>query len=224
MKPYPVFLIGLERRRCVVVGGCTEAARKIEGLLECGAAVTVIAPAVPDRVRELAAGGHLEWIDRDFRAGDLLGAFLVIATAKEPRVRERIWSEASTAGALVNVVDDTAHCNFIAGSVVRRGALTVALSTAGCAPALAVRLRERLERELGPEYAAFLDLLSELREPLRRRFPDFEQRRAIWYELVDSDVLDHVRRGRSDLGRRRAGEVVRAAGSGRAAASPRAEV
>ncbi len=133
---------------------------------------------------------------------------MVIVEGREAGVNGRTWEEAQAEGTLINVMDDTEHCNFIAGSVLRQGALTVALSTSGCAPALAVRLRERLQRELGPEYAAFLELMSELRKPLAERYTDFEERRALWYELVDSDIIDHLRAGRPDLARQSAERIV----------------
>lgn len=207
MKVYPVFLIGLEKKRCVVVGGGSEAERKVEGLLDCEAAVTVIGPEITERLRGRAEDGTIAWIPKEYEPGDLRGAFLVIATGRDPEINERIWREAESEGALVNVVDDPPHCNFIAGSVVRRGPLAVAVSTSGCAPALAVRIRERFEREFGPEFASFLELLQELREPLAARYPDFEARRAVWYDLVDSDVIDLLREGRPDLARQRAAEI-----------------
>jgi siroheme synthase-like protein len=129
----------------------------------------------------------------------LKGACLVIAAEQEPATRSCIWEEARSEKALVNVTDDVEHCNFIAGSVVRRGRLTIAVSTNGCAPALAVRMRERLERELGPEYGEFLELLSSLREGMARQNSSFETRRELWYRLVDSDILDHLRAGRREL-------------------------
>jgi len=208
VKGYPVFLIGLDRRRCVVVGGDGEAERKVEGLLECDAAVTVIASRVTDRVRTLAFERRVIWLRRDYRAGDLKGAWLVIAAGQGPATRSCIWEEARAEQALVNVTDDVEHCNFIAGSIVRRGPLTIAVSTNGCAPALAVRMREWLERELGPEYGEFLELLSSLREDVARRYSSFESRRELWYRLVDSDVLDHLRSGRRDLAEGRIEQIL----------------
>ena len=208
MKGYPLFLIGLEKRRCIVVGGGPEAERKVEGLLECDAAPTVIAREVTDRIRSLAAERRLTWIERDYRRGDLQGAFLVIAEKRDSATNTRVWNEARSEGAVVNVMDDVEHCDFIAGSVVRRGPLTVAVSTGGCAPALAVRLRERLQRELGPEYATFLEMLRTVREPMTRRFPDFDERRARWYELVDSDIIEHLRAGRTELARGRLEQLI----------------
>jgi len=199
VKGYPVFLIGLDRRRCVVVGGDGEAQRKVEGLLECDARVTVIAARATDRIHALAALDELTWLERDYRSGDLEGALLVIVAEREPQLRARIRDDARAAGALVNVMDDAEHCDFIAGSVVRRGALTVAISTSGSAPAMAVRLRQRLERELGPELGEFLELMASVRDRVARRHSDFRRRRALWYRLVDSDVLEHLRQGRREV-------------------------
>ncbi len=94
MKGYPLFLIGLEKRRCIVVGGGPEAERKVEGLLECDAAPTVIAREVTDRIRSLAAERRLTWIERDYRRGDLQGAFLVIAEKRDSATNTRVWNEA----------------------------------------------------------------------------------------------------------------------------------
>ena len=106
------------------------------------------------------------------------------------------------------MVDDTPRCNFIAPSILRKGDLTIAISTSGKAPALAVRLKERLQRELGPEYDRFLELAGELREPLARHIPDFETRKALWYELVDSDILDVLAQGNNAAAREIISRVV----------------
>jgi siroheme synthase-like protein len=208
MKVYPVFLIGLERKRCVVVGGGPEAERKTLSLLERDANVTLIAPRVTPTLEQMASDGRVDWIRRDYAPGDLSGAFLVIATGGDEATREAIYREADGQQTLVNVVDDVPRCNCIAGSVVRRGPLSVAISTSGVAPALAVRLRERLERDLGEEYATLLDWLEPLRTEMVRMFPDAGERRAAWYRIVDGDVLDLLRSGETNLARRRLAELV----------------
>jgi uroporphyrin-III C-methyltransferase/precorrin-2 dehydrogenase/sirohydrochlorin ferrochelatase/precorrin-2 dehydrogenase/sirohydrochlorin ferrochelatase len=208
MKVYPVFLIGLERKRCVVVGGDPEAERKTLSLLEREANVTVIAPRVTPTLERLSSEGRVDWIRRDYARGDLSQAFLVIASGGDEATREAIYREADGQQTLVNVVDDVSRCNCIAGSVVRRGPLSVAISTSGVAPALAVRLRERLERELGEEYATLLDWLEPLRTEMVRMFPDAAERRAAWYRIVDGDVLDLLRSGETNLARRRLAELV----------------
>lgn len=208
MEVYPVFLTGLQTRRCMVLGGGVEAERKVRGLLDAHAAVTVISTEVTDQLRRWSETAAIKWLPRDYETGDLQGAFLVIACGHEPDMNRRIWAEAHATGALINVVDDVTHSNFIAGSIVRQGALILAISTSGCAPALAVRLRERFEREFGPEYAAFLDLMRELRAALAASDADFQARRARWYRLIDSDILELLREGQTDQARQRARTII----------------
>lgn len=184
MKVYPIFLNDLSGRRCVVFGGNHEAERKVRELLECGAVVTVISAGVEFDVDELEVG----WLRRDYRPGDLEGAFLAIAAETNPEKTRPIWEEAEARNVLFNAMDDVPHCSFVAGSVVRRGKLTVSISTSGAAPALAVRLRQDFEERFGPEFELFLDWMAALREPMADAYSDFDERRKIWYELVDSDV------------------------------------
>lgn len=192
MKTYPIFLVHLAGRRCIVLGGGSEAERKARELLDCEAAVTVVAGEASEGIRELSGGGRLEWIARDYRTGDLRGAFLAISAVADRSLNVDIAREARRERVLLNAMDDPDRCDFIAGSLVRRGPLTVGISTGGAAPALAVRLRERLERELGAEYGALTELLGRLREPLARRYPDPVRRRRAWYDLVDSDLIDEL--------------------------------
>lgn len=208
MKVYPVFLIGLSDKRCVVIGGGSAAESKVEGLLECDAAVTVIHPELTDRLQAWVRAGKVSWIRREYESGDLGGAFLVISAREDPQINERIWREAESEGALINVVDDAPYCNFIAGAVVRQGSLVIAISTSGCSPALAVRLKQGLSRELGEEYVAFLEWMASLREPVAARYPNVQQRRDLWYALVDSDIIDHLRAGQPELAHRRAAEIL----------------
>jgi len=102
---------------------------------------------------------------------------------------------------LCNSVDDPEYCRFSFGSVVPRGDLTIAISTNGIAPALAVRLRERFEREIGEEYQRFLAMLGDLRAEVTRYVPDFSARRELWYRLVDSEALTLLRRGKEQEAR-----------------------
>ncbi|MEX0995389.1 MAG: hypothetical protein WD599_07645, partial [Balneolaceae bacterium] len=88
-----------------------------------------------------------------------------------------------------NVMDDIPHCNFTFGSIVKRGPLTLSISTSGAAPTLAVRLRERFEEEFGEEYEPFLKFMKDLRKPMAETYPDFDTRRNLWYDLVDSGIF-----------------------------------
>lgn len=206
MHYYPVFL-NLHQRRVVVLGGGKLAREKVEGLLQAGAVVTVIAPQLVAPLQELANAGQIEHTPREYRAGDLERAFLVISAGLDPDTNARIFAEADARHIPLNVVDDPGHCSFIAPSILRRGALTIAISTSGQAPAVAVRLRQQFERQIGDEYARFLDLTGALRAPLAARYPDFETRKRVWYELVDSDVFALLRAGDESGARQRIAEI-----------------
>lgn len=194
MPHYPVFL-DLRGRPCVVFGGGHLAEEKAHGLLAVEALVTVIAPSLSPALTALVVEGRLLHRPRGYQPGDLEGAFLVISCEQTPEMAEAIWQEALQRRILINTLDDVPRCQFIAPSIVRRGDLAIAISTGGKAPVLAVRLRQWLEAQLGDEYGRFLSLAGSVRAALARRWPDFATRRELWYRLVDSDVLDLLRKG-----------------------------
>ena len=164
---YPVF-IDVRDRRCVVVGGGNIGEEKVQKLLECGASVVVISPEINDGVREMADDDKVTWVPREYAHGDLEGAFIAIAATDETRVNTQIAGEARQRNVLLNVVDVTHLCTFIAPSVARRGEVTIATSTGGASPALARKFREELSRSRLIEYADLAPLLSEARTELKR--------------------------------------------------------
>ena len=192
MKYYPVFL-RLAGRRCVVIGGGTIATRKVESLLIAGACVAVISPSLTGDLAARAARGEIEHVARAYRPGDLAGAMLAYAATDDETVHAAVACEAEAAGVLLNVVDRPQRCTFIAPSILRRGDLTVAVSTSGGSPALARRVREDLERSLGPEYERALDVLARLRRHLQTRTMSSAERQRILTGLVGSDLLDRLR-------------------------------
>ncbi len=207
MKPYPIFLIGLENYHCVVIGGTHEGEGKVRGLLDCNATVTVIAPTLTEQLQAWADEGLFVWLERPYQKGDLRGAFLVIAERDDPETNTAIYAEAEAEGALVNVMDDVDHCNFVAGSVIRQGKLVISISTSGAAPALSVRTRQRLQEEFGPEYAIFLDWMQAMRPPMAETYPKFGDRKTRWYEMVDSDILALIKAGEFAQARQRILEI-----------------
>lgn len=200
---YPAFL-DLTDRLATVVGDGDEAVRKATELLEHGARLRLVTVA-PGRLAALPTV-ELELRPRPYRRGDLAGSFLAVCERDVAGVGE-IWREARDRGIPLNVVDDPKRCSFIAPAVVRRGDLTVAISTAGRAPALAVRLKETFARRLGPEYARFLEIAGALRRPLTQRVPELARRRELWYRLVDSDVLDLLATGDESRALQRVREI-----------------
>ncbi len=208
---YPVSL-NLEGRPCVVLGGGPIAEQKVINLLEAGARVTVISPEVTPRLDGLEAQGTVRITRRPYRRGDLYGAFLAIAAGEDRAPNREIWEEAEQERVLLNAVDDTPHCHFIAPAIFRQGDLSVAVSTAGKSPALGVRVRDRIGALIGPEYAAFLDLLGGLRAEVAAREPDPARRTRLWYRIVDSDALEHLRRGDVPGAHRRVASLLDATG------------
>src|SRR5262245_50840714 len=163
---FPAFL-DLRGRRCLVVGGGRIAERKVQGLLDCGARVIVVSPALVSRLAHLAAGGRIEHRARMFRKVDVRGCVLVIAATGVGAVDDAVAESARCHRALINTVDRPARCDFIYGSVLRRGELQIAVSTGGRAPALAREIRRRLEPVIGAEYAALVDEVGRARRAAR---------------------------------------------------------
>lgn len=207
MKVYPIYLNRLDRRKTVLVGGNHEAERKAKELLQCDANITLISESVTDELQQMAENNRLAWIAREYREGDLEGAFLVIVADFSGDTNERVFREAEEKGILVNVMDDIPHCTFTFGSMVKRGPLTLSISTSGAAPTLAVRLRQRFEKEFGPEYKPFLEFMQQLRGPMAALHSDFETRKRLWYEIVDSDILDLFRNGEADTAYKKAADI-----------------
>ena len=211
MKVFPIYLNRLSEKKTILIGGNHEAERKAGELLECDANVTIISPSLTNGLEDLAEDGKLKWVNRSYQQGDLDGAFLVIVAEYNDDENHRIFEEAEERGILVNVMDDIPHCNFTFGSLVKRGPLTLSISTSGAAPALAVRLRERFEKEFGEEYEQFLRFSQALRKPMSEAYPSFRERKQLWYRLVDSDVINLFRSHDTEQAYAEAAEIVGAA-------------
>ncbi len=191
---YPIFL-DLTEKKCVVAGEGPEIAAKIQALIAAYAKVVYVNRRADVEIEQLATAGLIAWEPRDFEPQDLDGCFLVITDQPDNSVVFRLAEERNV---LCNAADDPSHCRFSFGSVHRQGELTIAVSTNGWAPALAVRLRQRFDREIGPEYTALLALLKDLRPEITARIPDFSARRDLWYEIVDSVAIEELRGGRQE--------------------------
>jgi siroheme synthase-like protein len=185
----PVF-VKLEGRPCLIVGAGAIALQKITSLLDCGANVTVIAPAAREEVRAMAEQGRLHWIERPYSQQDITGQHLVIAATSDPDVNHAVYSDAVAAGVLANAVDDPPFCDFYFGSVVRRGPLQIGISTAGESPALAQRLRHQLEALLDDATGPWLERLGALRRAVLATRPPGEARNRLLRTLASRDLCD----------------------------------
>jgi siroheme synthase-like protein len=189
MRTHAVFL-RLDGRRCVVVGGDPVAEAKAVECAAAGGRVTVIAPEVTPGLAERHAAGAVAWEARGYRAGDLAGAMLAYAVTRDAALIDRLRDEAARERVLLNVVDVPDACTFYAGAVVDRGDLRIAIGTGGSSPGLASRLRREIEAQVGPEYAPFVAILG----AVRRHLDGAPGRIAVMSSLLDSPLLDLVRR------------------------------
>jgi precorrin-2 dehydrogenase/sirohydrochlorin ferrochelatase len=196
-KLFPMFL-KLSARPCLVVGAGAIAESKIASLLEAGGRVRVVAPEATPQVRSWAQSNTLEWRPRPFQTDDLERMFLVIAATSSTELHERIFEEAARRGVLCNIVDVPALCDFYYPSVVQRGALQIAISTAGESPALAQRLRKQLEEQFGPEYEQWLAQLGEDREKLHSTDMDPEERKRLLHQHATKEAFEAFLRNRRE--------------------------
>lgn len=185
---FPMFL-KLEGRECLVVGAGKVGEPKIAGLLETGALVRVVTLQASPAVREWAREGKIELKLRAFSADDLTGAFLAIVATNSRTLNERIYGEARRLGVLCNVVDVPDLCDFYYPSVVRRGDLQIAVSTSGQSPSLAQKIRQQLERQFGPGYAAWVAELGETRKLILASDLEKERKLDLLHSLASREAL-----------------------------------
>jgi len=170
------------------VGAGRIAASKIDSLCAAEARVTVIAPEADARIAEMSESGKIVWHQRAYATGDLAGQFLAVAATSDAAVNRAVFAEAEAAGILVNAVDDPPFCDFYFPSVVRRGDLQIAISTAGASPALAQRLRKEIDALLPLDAGEWLAELGNLRQEILQREPANEARRELLHQLASRDL------------------------------------
>lgn len=185
---FPMFL-KLEGRQCLVVGAGRIGEPKIGSLLDTGARVRVVSLEASPTVRELARSGKIELDLRPYRADDLDGAFLAIVATNSRTLNERVYDDAQKRGILCNVVDVPDLCDFFYPAVVRRGDLQIAVSTAGQSPSLAQKIRQQLERQFGPGYAAWVAELGETRRLILASDLDKETKLDLLHSLASNEAL-----------------------------------
>lgn len=192
MSYFPIYL-EMKKRRCLVIGAGAVAERKIANLLEAGAEVTVLSPDVTENITRWSKQKLLQVKPRGYQDGDLAGYDLVFVATGDVEVNGAVYQEGRSGGVWVNAADEPARCDFILPSVLRRGDLTLAVSSGGNSPALARTVREELELYLTPEYETLARLAAEARRELRQRgmTVSFET----WRRALSGDVRRLLMRG-----------------------------
>jgi precorrin-2 dehydrogenase / sirohydrochlorin ferrochelatase len=190
MSLFPIFL-KLAGRPCTVIGAGHLAESKIESLQAADAQITVIAPEASERIQNLAAAGEIEFQQRVYVEGDLTGSFLVVAATNVPAVNRAVFQEATEKGVLCNAVDDPPFCDFYFPSVVRRGDLQIAISTAGASPALAQKIRKEINAQLPLDAGEWLADLGNLRREVVAAEPLNDERKWLLHQLAQREVCGY---------------------------------
>jgi uroporphyrin-III C-methyltransferase / precorrin-2 dehydrogenase / sirohydrochlorin ferrochelatase len=193
MNLQPVFL-KLDGRPGLLVGAGNVALEKLNTLLTSGVRLRVIAPTIKEEIRTFADEGRIDLVERKFALEDLDGNFIVIAATDSPEVNATVYRESVARGILVNSVDDPPHCDFYFGSVVRRGDLQVAISTAGESPSVAQQLRREIDERLPEDLGAWLSEVGQLRREILATYPAGEERKALLHRVAKRQMLQPVRR------------------------------
>ncbi|HOV80195.1 MAG TPA: bifunctional precorrin-2 dehydrogenase/sirohydrochlorin ferrochelatase [Bacillota bacterium] len=191
--------LDLEGKHCLVVGGGRIAERKVMTLLECGALVRVVSPEITPVLRELAEERKISYRRGVYKTSDLEGVFLAIGSTNREDVNRQVADDCSARNIIVNIVDNPEKSNFYVPAVLKRGSLTIAVSTDGKSPMLARKIKEDLERIYGAQYGEFLDMLGDLRRKTAGMVPDSKNRRKLFEDVVNDTVLKYLKEGRMDL-------------------------
>ena len=194
MSFYP-FFVQLEEKKIVVVGGGKVAYRKVLALLECGAEIHLAGRALTPELKQMVENEDIHFLGQEFKEEYLNHAFMIIAATDDKDLNHHISTCAREKGVLVNAVDQPPDCDFIVPSILKRGDLQIAISTSGKSPALARRIRKRLEAQFGREYEAFLAMMGRLRKEVLRLGLSQKENALIFQKIVDSDFLKHFSEG-----------------------------
>mgnify|MGYP003393139231 CR=1 FL=1 len=180
---YPINL-ALKNKKCVVIGAGNVAERKVRRLLECGALVSVISPAITPGLKNTAKKGKVIFKNKKVSLRDLAGAYLVIAATADRKINSAVSSYCRKNNILINVVDSPKECSFILPSVIRRGALTISVSTDGISPALSKKIRKDLKKMFGGEYAEYLRMMKKIRPQVRKKIKSMQSRKDFFNRIL----------------------------------------
>lgn len=198
MNGYPVVL-KVENRRCVVVGGGQVATRKVTTLLDAGAQICLISPAISPTLQQLADAGRIELRRVAYRPDHLaeIKPFLVIAATDNPAVNQQVAADAERLNSLVNVVDAPSHSDFTNMATIQRGPIVVGIASGGTSAALSAYIKAQIEAILGPEIEILAGWMGEARVGIQASNLNQPERAALWQKVLDSPILDLLQNGDS---------------------------
>ncbi len=193
MEAYYPITLKLSGKKAVIVGGGKVAERKIAGLLESQAEITVVAPTVSEKIRHLSETGEILWREKNFSSEDIQDAFLIFAATNNRNINKSI-KEAASAYQLVLIADDPEYSDFHVPAQVKRGRLNIAVSTGGASPVLARRMKEQLEQEFDERYTDYLEFLFQARQRILQEFDHPDVKKGLLKEIVERKFLQSSNR------------------------------
>jgi len=198
---YPAFL-DITAKRCLVVGGGKVAERKVAMLLQFNAHVTVVGPVITRTLLKLDNESKIEYLQRTYRAKDLDNTALVFACTDNSAVNNKIKTEAARKKIPVNVVDNPDLCDFIVPSIIRKGDLTIAISTSGELPLLSKKLRQKIEELVTDDYLEYLHIIGEFRKHLMKTVKEARKRGLIMKDIAKMDMQEVIATGLAKIKKR----------------------
>ncbi|MCK5516137.1 MAG: bifunctional precorrin-2 dehydrogenase/sirohydrochlorin ferrochelatase, partial [Desulfobulbaceae bacterium] len=198
----------ITEKLCIVIGGGKVAERKVSGLLTAKALVRVISPQLTRLLRQWTEEKRIDWLNRGYQQGDLAGAMLVFAATDNRKIQKAVTREAQQAGQMVNIIDAPAECSFQVPAVVRRGDLTLAVSSNGCSPAVVAMVRKQLAEDYGEEYGLLLELVARIRKQVLAGDQGCDERKILFQNLLHEDIIIWIKTGQLDRLRKHLSAVV----------------
>lgn len=198
---YPAFL-DITAKRCLVVGGGKVAERKVAMLLQFNAHVTVVGPVITRTLLKLDNESKIEYFQRTYRAKDLDNTALVFACTDNSAINNKIKTEAARKKIPVNVVDNPDLCDFIVPSIIRKGDLTIAISTSGELPLLSKKLRQKIEELVTDDYLEYLHIIGEFRKHLMKTVKEARKRGLIMKDIAKMDIQEVIATGLAKIKKR----------------------
>ncbi len=191
---YPV-LLDLSEKSCLVVGGGDVAYRKVRILLKFNARIKLVSPRVTKSLIRLAEAGRIAIITRGYLTEDLEGTALVFAATDLAEINAKIKADAGERNIPVNVVDNPQLCDFIVPSIVKKGPISIAISTSGTLPSLSKKLRKLITTQITDDYVRYAEILGRIRRLLIETEKDSKRRGMLLRKLGNMDISEVNRMG-----------------------------
>ena len=207
-KYYPMML-NIENKECLIVGGGDIAHRKILELIEYGASITLVSPSINEGIKLLVDNRSINYIQDRYDKAYVENAYIVVASTNDCKANNQIFKDCSERKILVNVVDDPKNCSFIVPSKIRRGDLTIAISTNGKSPTLSRSIREELEKKYDEHYETFLNILGDVREEVIAKVKDSAKKKEIFTAIIKEDYLTKLKLFGEDIVRKEIDEYLK---------------